>query len=330
MVCHALPSDGVFFLTGCAMSHISFLLRSGLCLLGMGAMGGCDLLGDLEEEGAKGGAGDMARVLADMAAPVELRLDMSLDLARMPDAAPDSSGGGGDVGVAEDAGTQGDVGAQGVDMAPEEVPRRFEGKPLLWAAFSPVELKIDGLRDAAYEERYGYTFMGPGSDNRVTVSAAWTSGRLYLLYEVTDRSAHVFETARIWQCDCMDAYVDTGRDKGSDLDKNDLQVILNFRGETFAARGGKMSMPPGAAYGFSVSSVGSYMLEVSLPWEDFLLAPGPGRLYGVHFAATDCDLTAQDALPYGFTWDADYPMEAQEDWPLNQVPLHWGTLKLVE
>jgi hypothetical protein len=157
------------------------------------------------------------------------------------------------------------------------------------------------------------------------VKVLWDNNNLYLGYDVKDARLNALldsgQTGNVWEDDAVEILIDGGSNKGTSLQADDRQYIVNIRKALY--HGGDAS---GMLYAVNVNGtlntnadadVG-YRLEIAVPWSTLGITPAAGFKMGADFAVDDrYDETGANYQTVDWMGLSSYT-----------VPDNWGVIEL--
>lgn len=170
--------------------------------------------------------------------------------------------------------------------------------------------------DHATAAANGGTWSADESANDLDLSARvasrWDATHLYVAAKITDDQLLVSTSAKFWDNDVFELFLDGEGDRSGPYGTFDHQVIVRFDGVASSRRdGNEVPLPIGLVVATMQPSATAWQLEVAIPFTTLGdLPPITGRVLGIDVVLEDREDLATTSVDQYLTWQKVEPVPA--------------------
>jgi hypothetical protein len=227
------------------------------------------------------------------------------------------------------------VGASAVGTCTDGAAPAIDGDLADWpdALFATA---ITHATAAAYGGAWSTDEAANDLDLSARVAWRWDASYLYVAAKVTDDQLLVNATAKFWDNDVFELFLDGEGDRSGPYGTWDHQVIVRFDGVASSRRdGSEVPLPLGLVVATMQPSATTWQLEVAIPFATLGdTAPATGRVLGVDVVLEDREDSTMTSVAQYLTWQKAEPVPATcaDSCPVTCLPscstLNFGLLQL--
>lgn len=171
-------------------------------------------------------------------------------------------------------------------------PSNEQPEPLISVPKVAESVAIDGRLD---EPDWGaapvleFTDEEGASDNTARVRGLWTADALYFGWRIEDGSVESYPSEAPYREDSVEFYLDPENNAGSDLNSDDLHVVVSTEKQVLAKIGGEEAEEKLGLESRVREVDDGYVVEMKIDWSALAASPESGLALGALFANGDRD-----------------------------------------
>jgi len=201
-------------------------------------------------------------------------------------------------------------------------------RPVAPGAYGVVKAEGNIIIDGDFQEySNANAIQFPNNYPIVTVKLLWDETNIYLAYDVKDVQLNAIveedQTGGIWNDDAVELFFDVNNDKGTSMQSDDRQYIINIKKAFYNngdATGINHAIVLNGTIDNNTDTDTGYKVEIKIPWNTLgvTTSPAEGLRLGANFAVDDRDGSGE--------------RESMDWMRVNGsflVPENWGEIELV-